>query len=339
MADSHRIKLLGLLAIAGVVMLWGCGGDTENGNDNLAPRIVTFEVDAEIIEPEAQAHIMFKAVDLDGDPLSYEWLATGGVIEGDDSGAVWTAPEEERKYRLQVTVSDGQKTATSSVDVQVWRTRPGDYYPLAVGNIWTYRDSEDASNRIVFEIVDTIEINLRSGELVKSYVLAKYNPDEPEETRIYNFSYLGKRMDENGKVVGIDQHAQNITSGTEDTILFSPFLPLYNFPLIPGNRWSQTFEAELTPELFPIGGGRDDFEVLSEETVTVPAGTFEHVFQVQETFLWSFFDRDLDRTVVQKWIGPNVGIIKFTQMQTRADVTVEVVFELESFELSDAERT
>jgi hypothetical protein len=90
----------------------------------------------------------------------------------------------------------------------------------------------------------------------------------------------------------------------------------------------------LTPELFPIGGGVDEFEVLSEETVTVPAGTFEHVFQVQESFKWSFFDQDLDTTIAQKWLAPNVGMIKFTQSQTRGDVTVDVVFELESFELA-----
>jgi hypothetical protein len=335
MTLSNRLHLFLLMGVTGVFAILGCGGDDEGGDGNLAPRIFTFKADADIVEPGAQAQIALKAGDLEGDPLTYEWFATGGEIQGDESGATWTAPQEERKYRIQVTVSDGQKSATSSLDIQVWRTRPGDYYPLAVGNIWTYQDKEDPTNRIVFEIIDTIEINLRNGDLVKSYVLAKYNPDEPEEERIYNFSYLGQRVDENGKVVGIDQHAQNVTSGTEDTILFSPFLPLYNFPLIPGNKWSKNFQVELTPELFPIGGGRDEFEVLSEETVTVPAGTFEHVFQVQETFAWSFFDRELDRTVVQKWVGPNVGIIKFTQSQTRADVTVEVIFELESYQLAE----
>ena len=89
----------------------------------------------------------------------------------------------------------------------------------------------------------------------------------------------------------------------------------------------------MTPELFPIGGGSDEFEVLSEETLTVPAGTFENVFQVQETFKWNIFDHPLDTTVVQKWLAPNVGIVKFTQSQTRGDVTVDVTFELESFKL------
>ena len=38
---------------------------------------------------------------------------------------------------------------------------------------------------------------------------------------------------------------------------------------------------------------------------------------------------------MQKWLAPDVGIIKFTQAQTRADVTVEVDFELVSYDLVD----
>ena len=227
-------------------------------------------------------------------------------------------------------MSDGAKSTIRVLAIQVWRTRPGDYYPLAIGNMWRYRDDED--NQVIFEIVGKIQIQLRGGEKVDSYVLQKSSTNEELEG-IRNFSYLGKQIDENGGVKKIVQHAQNVTSGTNDTMLFVPFLPLYDFPLIPGNRWKTDFEAQLTGELFPIGGGIDEFEVISEDTVTVPAGTFEHVFQVQESFKWSLFEHDLDQTIVDKWLAPNVGIIKFTQSQTRADVTVDVVFELESFEL------
>ena len=310
-------------------LILGCS--ESNREDNFAPRISVFEAYSDIIEPGTPVAIKFKAIDIDGDELSIEWYATGGTIRGDDLGATWTAPEEEQKYLIEVTVSDGRKSTTSAIGIRVWRTRPGDYYPLAVGNKWNYRD--DKGNRVIFEIVDTIEIQVTSDRTAKSYVLQKSSPDEGLEG-ILNFSYLGHKI-ENGVVKGIFQHAQNVTSGTEDTILFSPFLPLYNFPLIPENKWQTSFQAKLTPELFPIGGGVDEFEVLSEETMMVPAGTFEHVFQVQETFKWKIFDHPLDITVAQKWLAPNVGIIKFTQSQTRDDVTVDVEFELESFELVD----
>ena len=322
-----RSKLFPLFMAIPFFLILGCSEG--NREENFAPRISVFEAESDIVEPGSQVSIELKAADVDNDELSTEWYATGGMIQGDDLGAIWTAPEEERKYLIEVTVSDGKKSTTSTIDIRVWRTRPGDYYPLAVGNIWRYRD--DAGNRVIFEIVDTIEIQVTSSRTVKSYVLQKSSPDAGLEG-IVNFSYLGHKI-ENGEITGILQHAQSVTSGTEDTILFAPFLPLYNFPLIPENKWQTNFQAKLTPELFPIGGGADEFEVLSEETLMVPAGTFENVFQVQESFKWSIFDHPLDITVAQKWLAPNVGIIKFTQSQTRGDVTVDVVFELESFEL------
>ena len=321
--------LFPLFIVISLFLILGCGQTERDGN--FAPRISVFEVDSDIIEPGTPVDIQLEAVDIDGDKLFFEWYATGGTIQGTDFGATWTAPEEEEKYLIEVTVSDGRKSTTSTIDIRVWRTRPGDYYPLAVGNRWNYRD--DQGNQVIFEIVDTIDIQVTQDRTVKSYVLQKSSPDEGLEG-IYNFSYLGHKI-EDGRVKGIFQHAQNVTSGTEDTILFAPFLPLYNFPLIPGNKWQTNFQAKLTPELFPIGGGVDEFEVLSEETMTVPAGTFEHVFQVQETFTWKLFDHPLDITVAQKWLAPNVGIIKFTQSQTRDDIAVDVEFELESFELAE----
>ena len=311
----------------------GCGGD-ETGSVNVAPHILVFEAESNIVPPGAEVPIRLEASDLEGHSLSYSWSVTGGELTETTSGALWRAPETERKHQIEVTVSDGEKTTRSTLDIQVWRIRQGDYYPLAVGNIWHYRDAR--GTEITFEIIDTIQIQRAGGETIESFVLQKSNKAEGLEN-VVNYSYLGTSLDEKGEVSAIVQHAQNTTSGTGDTILFVPYLPLYQFPLIPGEKWEVNFQAQLVPELFPIGGGLDEFEVISEETVTVPAGSFEHVFQVQESFRWGFDIENqnvpLDTTVVKKWVAPDVGIIKFTQSQTRGDVTVESVFELESFEL------
>ncbi len=320
------------VSLISVFLLFSIGcGDEGVGGINLAPRILVFEVESDIVEPGSQIPITIEAVDIEGDPITFQWTATGGAIAGDSTGALWTAPEQERKYQIELSVSDGRKSTTSTLDIQVWRTRPGNYYPLAVGNTWTYRDDE--GNRVIFKIVDKIQIHLSEDRLVESFVLEKSSTDENLEN-VRNYSYLGESVNENGVINGIVQHAQNVTSGTDGTILFLPFLPLYNFPLIPGNKWATNFQAEIVPERLPIGGGLDEFEVLSEETVTVPAGTFDNVFQVQESFRWTFFEiQDLDVTVAKKWLAPDIGIVKFTQLQTRINVTVEVLFELESFEL------
>lgn len=311
----------------------GCGSSDTHHTD-FAPRILTFEAESAIVSPGEEVLIRLEAADLEGHSLSYTWSATGGELTENVSGALWQAPQTEKKYQIEVTVSDGENTTTSTLDIQVWRTRPGDYYPLAVGNIWHYRDAN--GTKITFEIVDTIQIQRAGGETIESFVLQKSSSGEGLEN-IVNYSYLGTRHDEKGEVSAIIQHAQNTTSGTSDTILFVPYLPLYQFPLIPGDKWEVNFQAQLVPELFPIGGGLDEFEVISEETVSVPAGTFKHVFQVQESFRWGFDienqDIPLDITVVKKWVAPDIGIIKFTQSQTRGDETVDTVFELESFEL------
>ncbi|MDE0315998.1 MAG: hypothetical protein OXM61_13915 [Candidatus Poribacteria bacterium] len=311
----------------------GCGTD-ESGPKNLAPVISVFEAESEIVPPGEQVSIQLRAIDLEHDILTYSWSASDGEIKGDASGAIWNAPETERKYQIQVTVSDGEKTTTSTLDIQVWRIRPGNYYPLAVGNIWRYRDAE--GTQITFEIIDTIPIQLEGGKTVESFVLQKSSTEEGLEN-VVNYSYLGNTLNEEGEVSGVVQHATNVTPGSEDTMMFFPFLPLYKFPLITGEKWRVRFEAKLVPELFPLDSGIDEFEVLSEETVTVPAGTFENVFQVQESFHWVYdpdvLDFSIDTTVAQKWVAPDVGIIKFTQSQTRVGETVESEFELESYEL------
>lgn len=323
------------LSIFSFIVIVGCGIDeNESGKKNFAPIISVFETDSEIVLPGTEVTIRLQANDLENDILTYTWHASEGEITGDESGAIWIAPDTEKKYPIRITVSDGANTTTSTIDIQVWREREGNYYPLAVGNKWTYRDAEDTE--IIFEIIDTIQIQLKNGETVESFVLEKTNTAEELEN-VADYSYLGHELDENGKITGILQHAQNITPGTEDTIMFVPFLPLYKFPLIPGWKWSVNFQAKLVPELFPLDRGIDEFEVLSEETVTVPAGTYENVFQVQESFHWIYElegpDFDLDITVANKWLAPDVGIIKFTQTQTRGGVPVESEFELISFEL------
>ena len=322
-----------IVCVLFITIAMGCG-EEDPSRTNLAPRILTFEAEPDIVEPGGEVIIRLVTGDLENDVLSYTWSVTGGELTENASGAVWQAPETEQKYQIEVTVSDGENATTSILDIQVWETRPGNYYPLAVGNTWHYRD--ESGSEITFEIIDTIQIQRAGGKTVESFVLQKSSTNAGLEN-IVNYSYLGPRLNDKGEVSGIVQHAQNTTSGTGDTILFEPFLPLYQFPLIPGEKWDVSFQAKLVPELFPLGDGLDEFEVLSEETVTVPAGTFEHVFQVQESFWWGFDignqDFPLDITVVKKWIAPDVGIVKFTQSQTRGGETVDTVFELESFEL------
>ena len=205
----------------------------------------------------------------------------------------------------------------------MWRPRPGDYYPLAIGNKWVFRDGDD--NQITFEIVEKIEIENTDEEAYVSQI-SNSDPELPEG--FFSYAYVNKRADG----TGIDQYANSVAPGSPDTIIYIPWLPIYNFPLIPGDSWELEFRAKL-PEGYFIGEGVAKYEVLAEETVTVPAGTFEHVIQVRETFEWKLLNESLDRTVSTKWLAPDVGLVKVDQEQTRGEQTMPSILLLESFEI------
>lgn len=297
-------------------LIWGCG---ESG-ENLPPQIFSIDFSPQIVSPGGEMTITAKAGDADNDQLQYIWSVTGGKIEGAGETVRWRAPNQEGVYELTLQVSDGKDTDTKSVKLVVWKKRPGDYYPLAVGNTWIYLDEN--GNMITFKIVDKIKIE---GTDEESYVMEKSSSD-PNLQSLNTYAYLGKHPDV------IYQHAANVSPGSPDTIIFVPWLPLYKFPLIPGNTWSAEFKVKL-PEGYYIGEGRADYEVVDESTLTVPAGTFEHVMQVKETFSWTLLGQTLDETISRKWLAPDVGIIKVVEEQTRGGETVTNTLQLLSYEI------
>jgi len=297
----------------------GCGEE-----ENFAPSIFSFKAESNIVGKGEEVKISLSAGDVDKDPLIYRWSKDGGtLVEPGESGTMWIAPEEEGMYNITVRVSDGMHDTSETVKILVWRS--GDYYPLAVGNKWVYIDQDE--NEITFEIIDTIAI--QGTDVKESFVtqISNSDPELPENS--VNYSYVGRNDDG----FGIDQHAASVAPGSPDTIVFVPWLPLYKFPLIPGDSWELEYTAKLPPEGYFIGNGTAKYEVIAEEKVTVPAGTFENVFHVRETFAWQLEEDKLDETISDKWLAPNVGIIKVEQIQERAGEKIESKLELKYSEL------
>jgi hypothetical protein len=58
------------------------------------------------------------------DTLTYSWTATGGAVSGTGSTITWIAPTTEGSYSVTVTVSDGKKPVSDSVNIQVVNTPP-----------------------------------------------------------------------------------------------------------------------------------------------------------------------------------------------------------------------
>jgi hypothetical protein len=287
----------------------GCGEE-----DSSSPIIFSITAEPDIVPPGDASAITVEAGDMDRDELSYLWTASAGKIEGSGKTVTWISPETEDKYGITVTVSDGSSSVAEMVMVRVWAPRPGDYYPLAIGNTWTYQDSDDKT--IEFEIIDTIDISGATA-FVKQMTTSGL-----EEA--VNFSYVAKNSD------SVLQYALGGSNAGGDTIIFSPELPIYKFPLIPGESWEIQFNIKV-PDGFFVGDGTAVYEVISEEDLTVEAGSFQHVFQVKEDFTWELLGREIDHIVSYHWVAPNAGIIKFVQEETVGGQTVVTEATLQSY--------
>jgi hypothetical protein len=305
---------------ATAMLLLGCGDHIEG---NTAPNILVLVTEPDYPAPGDAVGIRFDILDLDGDRVRLTWDISGGAVFVEDGKYFWRAPNEEGPHQITLRASDGQDVDSKTVDILVWRPREGNYYPLAVGNKWTYIDENDEI--VTREVIATIPIQ-HTVPTVTSYVIETATTDPGVPDGVVNFAYVGRVND------GIEQHAVNVIFGSGDTLIFDPYLPLYQWPLIPGKEWVAPFQASVQDGFF-VGEGTATYRVIDESTLTTAAGTFEHVFQIEETFVWKLGDWDLDTTIARKWIAPNVGIVKIDQTQTRGEQTQHTAVELIDHEL------
>ncbi len=313
------VRAVCLAALTALAVL-GCG-DGGGVDKNHPPNVAVLYVTPEYPEPHSLANITYSALDVDGDPLRLSWSASAGeIVIGADLETVWHAPEEGL-HQIALTASDGVSSVTKSIDVLVWEPREGNFYPLAVGNLWTYLDQDE--NEVTIEIIDKIEVENADRF---SYVMETRTTDPNVDENVSNYAYVGRAEGD------IEQHGLNVIFGSSDTLLFDPWLPLYRFPLIPGKKWSQKFTAFLTDGI-PIGTGTARYRVIEEAEIETPAGAFQHAVLVEEDFEWTLDGFPIDRTVSRKWLAPDVGIVRIEQTQTRGEQTEERRVQLINYSL------
>jgi hypothetical protein len=98
-------RLLIILGIVAVVVVLVIVFDMTLANHR--PVITHLEA-LERVVPNGKCEIMCIASDRDGDPLSYNWSASGGSISGTGAAVNWTAPDSLGSYNVTVTVTDGR---------------------------------------------------------------------------------------------------------------------------------------------------------------------------------------------------------------------------------------
>lgn len=87
---------------------------------NLVPVIIGLTAATDRISPFDLCVVECKAVDEDGDPLTYTWSSAQGEVYGEGASIEWGAPDSEGLFRLSVTVDDGRGgTADSSTSLRV----------------------------------------------------------------------------------------------------------------------------------------------------------------------------------------------------------------------------
>jgi hypothetical protein len=79
-----------------------------SGSFNNAPQISTVYSSADSAIVGEMVTIHCDATDADGDPLTYDWQASGGTIQPNGNSADWTAPDTTGSYQITVTVTDGR---------------------------------------------------------------------------------------------------------------------------------------------------------------------------------------------------------------------------------------
>ena len=87
--------------------------------------ITSLETDDNRVNPGDSCYIECVAVDENDNILSYEWSVSDGEIDGKGSAIEWIAPDEAGRYRISVTVLNGQGDSVSdSLKIEVLSVDP-----------------------------------------------------------------------------------------------------------------------------------------------------------------------------------------------------------------------
>jgi hypothetical protein len=100
------------LLVLPFVLFTGCSKDKSTSSNNRAPVINSITVSPQTVNPGGSATVTVSATDADGDQLTYAYTVTGGTIVGSGATATWTLSTTPGAYTVNVSVSDGDLSAS-----------------------------------------------------------------------------------------------------------------------------------------------------------------------------------------------------------------------------------
>jgi serine protease AprX len=91
----------------------------EENPSNHPPEIQSVSAEPNTVAPGETSAINVSATDIDGDTLFYSYKPSAGTIIGTGPAVSWLAPESNGKHKIEITVSDGDLTVQTQVQIIV----------------------------------------------------------------------------------------------------------------------------------------------------------------------------------------------------------------------------
>jgi hypothetical protein len=148
---QNQSKLVILLTIAVLLLSSGCTlsspppPPTPPTPTNQPPTINSLTAENEV-DTLSESQIICEATDADGDILSYQWSADGGIIKSEGSSINWVAPDTAGNYTVKVTVTDGNGGKDTNSTTIVVVDKPNQ--PPSVTSLTRDGKPPDEENRI-----------------------------------------------------------------------------------------------------------------------------------------------------------------------------------------------
>lgn len=239
-------------------------------------------------------------------------------------------------------------------------TGPGDtenYFPFAVGNTWTYRETSSASGAAAFKsgaASSTVSSKLLNliGKHTKRFAVAKspavnFITTTITGTKVVNgvtvtvFTSGGEESYYLKDSNGITYYGNNDPTAT----LTAQLVPyqMVNFPIEPGSSFVQVNKTGLDVGEDLDGDGKNEtadaystVTVVGFESVAVPVGNFPDCARIETnltlTVKLSLYNTTVTaRGVDTTWVAPGIGIVKETTVVT---VDNSSYSETETYELT-----
>jgi len=212
----NKKRFLAIMVIVAPAVLLLASSCTTVANHQ--PIITSLEAEADWTTPLDTLQVTCTASDPDGDELSYNWLASGGEINGEGTTVTWTAPDSAGSYNVTVTVTDGRGgEVTKQVTITARANSPPTINSLVADADWT---TPSGSLQVTCNALDpdgdelSYEWSTTGGDI--SGAGAAVNWTAPEEFGTYNITVVvtdGHGMESTWPSVSL-----SVATGTPPTI-------------------------------------------------------------------------------------------------------------------------